>query len=285
MKTIKDLINNLGIDEQFTTQPKKQKQFNKIKKNLPLIKGYNYQADILMMPTDKKGNHYLLCCVDLADDSFDIQEMKFKDPLSTLEAYLLMLKRNFIKIPFASMRTDNGGEFLGVFHSFLLENNVFHKFALPDRHTQLSNIESLNGQLGRIFNGYMNKKELETNKAYREWTDIINYTRTNLNKIRTKQLTDKYINSINETNDYINMTYPKYNIGDLVYKKLETPRNALNEKVHGNIFRKGDFVFSRKPEQIKQVLIMQDYPFNRYILNKSNVSYSENQLLDASKQL
>jgi hypothetical protein len=43
-------------------------------------------------------------------------------------------------------------------------------------------------QLGRIFNAYMNAKELETGKTYKNWTGIIDIVRKELNKIRKVDL-------------------------------------------------------------------------------------------------
>ena len=45
---------------------------------------------------------------------------------------------------------------------YLYDNNIYHKKALPGRHTQQANVESLNRILGRILNNYMSEKELET---------------------------------------------------------------------------------------------------------------------------
>ena len=42
----------------------------------------------------------------------------------------------------------------------------------------------LNATLARFLNGYMNKKEEETGKVYKEWTDIL--PESELNKIHIK---------------------------------------------------------------------------------------------------
>jgi hypothetical protein len=86
--------------------------------------------------------------------------------------------------PQASIRTDNGTEFKDVFHKWLYDHNIFHRFGEPYRHQQMANVERLNYELGKIFNGYMNQKEIETGQEYREWPDILDYVRTELNKER-----------------------------------------------------------------------------------------------------
>ncbi len=35
----------------------------------------------------------------------------------------------------------------------------------------MSNVESLNTQLGRLLNGYMNKMDEKTGQVYKSWTD------------------------------------------------------------------------------------------------------------------
>ena len=49
-------------------------------------------------------------------------------------------------------------------------------------------VERLNRDLGRLFNGYMNKIEKKTNKVYREWTDIIDSVREKLNIFRKRNI-------------------------------------------------------------------------------------------------
>ena len=51
MKQLKQLLN---IDETYTRNLKKQKTFNSVKANIPLIKIYNYMDDLLFLTTDSK---------------------------------------------------------------------------------------------------------------------------------------------------------------------------------------------------------------------------------------
>jgi hypothetical protein len=58
-----------------------------------------------------------------------------------------------------------------------------------------------------------------------------------------------------------------FNVRDLVYRKLDTPENALGEKQSGK-FREGDYRFDRQPRKIEQIFYYngkkQTY---RYMLN------------------
>ena len=277
---IKKLINDLGIDETLTRPVKKPKRFTHVKDNIPLMEDYNFMADLLFLPKDKKGFKYLLVIVDLATDEFDIEPLIDKQPKTVLESMLKIYKRKFVKKPYASLKTDDGNEFKGVFHKWLYDNSIYHSVAYPARHSQMSNVECLNKTLGRIFNGYMNKMEMQTKNQYTNWTDIINIVRDKLNIIRKKKL-----NQNDTTLSHFNATQKqKYNIGDIVYRKLESPESALGKKLPGN-FRMGDFRYDTVPRKIEQVLIYTgDIPY-RYILDGfPQVAYAEHELIQAKEQ-
>ena len=179
-----DLLKQLHINTEFTKIRQTQKQFNHFRNNIPHLANYNDMADLLMLPTTKKGYKYLLCVVDLATNMFDMEPLKTKTAEENTIALKKIFKREYIKLPYASMRTDNGTEFQGSFNKYLINNGVLHKYSLPNRHNQMAVVERLNYQLGLLFNGYMNEKEIETEKEYREWTDIIDVVRKELNKVR-----------------------------------------------------------------------------------------------------
>ena len=277
MSKIKALISELGIDETFTKPQPKETQFTKVKGVIYPEEDYNFQADLLELPKTKEGFKYLLVVVDLWTNEFDIEPLKTKRPNTVLGAFKKMIKRKHINLPEASIRTDGGGEFKGDFAKFLFDKSILKKTAMKGRHQQMANVERLNKTLGRLFNGYMNKKEEETNKPYREWTDILSQVRTKLNKIRKV-----------EPNKFkfakIKMISPKFKIGDLVYYKL-TPSQAedsLGNPVQGG-FRTGDRRFSKKARKIKQILAYKGNVPVRYQLNYlPNVSFAESELKLAS---
>ena len=63
----------------------------------------------------------------------------------------------------------------------------------------MANIDSLCNQLERLFNGYMNVKEEQTGKLYKNWDDITDEVRKGLNKIR-KVKTNKF-----DINDFVSI--------------------------------------------------------------------------------
>ena len=274
MSKLQELKNKLKIDETLTKAPTKVKRkYNKVKDVIPHKEDFNFQADLLFLPTTKKGYKYLLNCVDLATDEFDTEPLKDKEPKSVLNALKTMFKRKHLNKPYASMRTDAGNEFKGVFHKYMIDEKILHKVSLPGRHTQTANIESLNRTIGKLLNGYMNSKEEKTGKPYKEWTDVLSIIREDLNKIRKKKINPKYdYPTFNPTKK------PKYNVGDMVYRMLDEPRNTLNQKQIGK-FREGDYRYDPVPRKIAEVLYYPgDVPYRYMLKDIKGASYAEWQL-------
>lgn len=268
------LMNKLNIDETFTKRPKNDK-FDTIKENTLPVSGYNYMSDLIELPQTKEGYKYLLVVVDIWSNNFDIEPMESKTASDTLDAFKAIIKRSFTKMPKASIRTDNGNEFKGSFKAFLNENDILHRVALPYRHKQMANVESLNAILGRIFMTYLTNKELELGKPYKEWTDIVKTVRIELNNSRySPDDEDPY----NTKHIPYNIDDPKYKIGDIVSKKMEVPRNLYGKVEADSKFRKGDLRFN--PHEKLKIVKVLNYPKNnRYVLNGyPNVSYTENEL-------
>jgi len=279
---MKAIINKLNLNDDFITPPEKSKRFNKVK--VVPKKSYNYQADLLYLPKTKEGYLYLLVVVDLATKNFDCEPMKNKEASTTLEAFKTMFKRKYIKKPEISVRTDNGKEFLDEFSKYLHDNNIYHSITEPYRHSQTSSVEAVNKQLGYLLNLYMNTKELEKNETYNEWTDILDEVRTELNKHREVKL-PSYKNWKLKLTNIKEIPNTKYQINDVVYYKLEIPKNALNNNQNTKNFRVGDIRWSTAPRKIINIIHMPDKPFIRYILEgKNNVSYSENELMKSSEK-
>lgn len=271
------IIKELGIDEELNKIAKKSKNFNSVKKNIPHKEDYNFMADLIMLPKTKKGFRYLLTVVDLWTDEFDAEPLKTKEPKDILAGMKKIFKRKWLNKPYASIATDAGSEFKGVFQNYLYNNSIYHKVASPNRHTQQANIESLNKQINRILVGYMNKKTEELGKDYNEWTDILSYIRNKLNEYRTqrqKKMDKKGLYNPEPIKDISS----KFKLGDVVRYALDTPRNALGKQVKPP-FRVGDYRWSKESRKIKQLLYFSDKPHVRYILEGiRDKSFSPNQL-------
>ena len=271
---MQNLISKLGINEKFT-KPIKNIKFDKVKDNTYPRGGYNFMCDLLHLPTTQYRYSYLFVIVDLWSDAFDIEPIRYKTPEEVLKALKKVLTREFIPEIHASIRTDSGTEFKGVFHKWLYDESILQRVGEPNRHNQLANVENLNKTLGRMLNGYMNAKEEQTGKVYKQWVDVVDVIRTDLNAIRKKPDGDPRIDIMTPATDAI----PKYKVGDEVFYKSERPRNALGDIQPTNNFRQGDYRYNTKDAKtIKQILF---YPKNiRYILDgKPKVSYAESELI------
>lgn len=282
----KDILKSLEIDETYSKSEKKDKHFTKVKQNIPLIPDYNFASDLLFLPTTTQGYKYALVVVDLATDEFDIEPLKNKEPKTVLAAFKSMFKRPHIKKPYASVRTDAGNEFKGVFAKYLYDESILHSVAKPGRHTQLANVESLNKQLGRLFNGYMNKMEEETGAAYRNWTDILGAVRTKLNAYRKKTYPADAPYTHNYQFPIILNNKNKYKVGDMVYIKLDQPQDALGNRVHGT-FRAGDMRWDRIPRKITHMFYYAGHKSTTYrylVSDIKNATFSESQLKPAKEK-
>ena len=277
--SFKDLFGKIGIkqnekDLDLTAVVKKAKTFTKVKDNITLKQFHNYSADLLHLPETKKGFRYLLVVVDLASDLFDMEPLKEKTAVTTLKAFKKMFKREYIKKPKASMSVDAGGEFKEEFAKYLFNQSIFKKTAVVGRHSQNSTVESLNRQLGRLFNGYMNMKEKETEEVYREWDDVLDTVRTELNKYRKKTIPANPQYKWADT-----LVKQKFSVGDIVHPLLDKPKNALGQTMKDENFRSGDYRWDPVPKKIIKVFQYPGaVPYRYQLEGKKNVSYTPQQL-------
>jgi len=295
---MQELKDKLQIDTTYTKLYRKKKEpeeMNHVKDNIFLQKGYNYQADVLHLPTDSFGYSKLLIVLDLADDSFDIEKMKDSEaPDLTLTAYKRMLSRKIISIPKASMTTDGASSFKSVFKDFLFDNGVHHKTTRAGRHKSMASIDNLCRQLGDLFNGAMNAQELKTKKPSKAWTKHIDLVRIELNKFRRKKLPDDITTydypvfdptkeettqtlknydidmkklGISNSDIKFKLIRQKYKVGDLVNILLSEPEDILGKKQPTKNFRMGDVRLSREKYRVKSVVYFAGNPPYRYLLD------------------
>ena len=315
MSKIKKLMQTLGVSNEvldLTKNVHAPKKFNSVKQNVPLIENYNLMADLLYLPEDSKTKYkYLLVVTDLANNNFDVAPLRDRDSKTVLDAMIKMFKNShYIKKPMSSISVDSGSEFKDVFASWCKNNNIFLKVSMPARHSQQSNVESLNRVLGRVLNNYMNQQEFKSGKSYHDWVDALPIVVKELNDIRdkslpkdiyevkysnfdpattevktTEELNPKYI-EINELftgltdgKEY-EMQLPKFKVGDVVMRLLDKPKNILGHNENTDQFREGDVRYDfNQPRKITRILYMNNEPYYRYILNGfPNVSYSASEL-------
>ena len=279
---MKAILKILKIDETLTQAPKKDTIFSKIKNNVPHESHLNYMADLIFLPKTKNNYIGLLVVVDLGTEQFDIQPIINKESETVLKAFQEMIKRKeYINIPYYSLQTDGGNEFQDKFDKFLFNKNIYHKITLAYRHQQNSMVESLNKQLGRIFNGYMNYQEFETGKRFKEWDEIIDDVRIELNKHRRIQSINPRRQNLTLLNTELK---PKFKINDIVYIKNEIPLDALGNPQPTKTFRIGDLRWYPHPKTIIQIIHDADVGFRYIVSGIKNTSFTENEIKLAKNQ-
>jgi hypothetical protein len=282
-KKYDELMKTMKIDETFTRPITKKPKFDRVKNFIHPEEDYNYACDLLMLPTTTKGFKYLLTFIDLWSDEVEAEPLKNKQSSSILRAATNIFKRKILNKPKASIRTDEGTEFKGEFHKYLYDQSILHSVALPNRHKQNGAIENVNKLLGRIIMNYLLLKEEELEKEYTEWTDLFPKLIVELNKIRKRPNKDPYAPRIAPKMSMIQQQ--KFNVGDIVYRKLDTPKDSFNNYQRTNPkFRMGDKRWDDKePKKIKSI---QYYPNNvRYVLEGiDNVAYTQDELMLAKEK-
>ena len=112
------LLKKLGINEEFTREIRGIK-FDKVKQNVYPKSGYNFMADLLHLPQTKYRHRYLFVIVDLHSNNFDIEPVRTKTPDEVLKAMKKIMTRPYIPEIKATIRTDAGKEFGGIYHKWL----------------------------------------------------------------------------------------------------------------------------------------------------------------------
>jgi hypothetical protein len=109
---------------------------------------HTIQIDLLSFLNDRKRK-YVMCLVDVASRFKFAYAITNKRPETTLSKFKIFWesigKKNQVKIQ--TVATDGGGEFKGVFHQFLMDNNIKHY--VPAKANHLSMVEHFNLILAR----------------------------------------------------------------------------------------------------------------------------------------
>lgn len=145
---------------------KKQVWYTPLKKPYYAVRpGENVQLDVKYVPGRDVTWSYQYRFIDTVTNIQYAVETKSKDALSTIWAYA-RAKRYF---PFiiAGIQTDNGGEFRGKFHAYLINKNIIHRY-IPKRSAPWNGkVERANRSIDDEY--YLN--------PHRPWTTVAQYTR------------------------------------------------------------------------------------------------------------
>ena len=156
---------------------KKQKWYTPMKEPFYTQKpGENVQLDVKYVPAGKGEWSFQFRLIDTASDLQHVYESEFRDGRSAIRAFLSAERAFPFKI--TGIQTDNGGEFRGVSHEFLIRRNVVHRY-IPKRSAPWNGkVERANRSVDDEF--YLNPTRPW--KTIRQYTKWYNHERIHLGK-------------------------------------------------------------------------------------------------------
>jgi hypothetical protein len=271
------LLKHFNIDNRFTE--KKFRGRNDTFREFTYPKeDYNFSADLLVFPP-YRGYKYILVVVDNWSKEIELEPLQNKKPKSILKAFQKIIDRPYLNKPIGSIRVDMGTEFRGEFKKQMYADDILLRVSMPARHKQNALAENAIKLISFILINYLNVKEIELQKNYRNWIELLPSLRKKLNEIRKIKDEDPFTKIYKSPVFKLN----KYNIGDLMVHLIHKPVDALGKKQKGENYRVGDYIYSyHKPKQIIKILY---YPNNvRYVMKGLKmVSFPENEILPYRK--
>lgn len=160
-------IYNFMKKKQLIRKPqKKQLWYTPMKQPYQATKpGENVQIDVKYVPAADGSWNYQFRFIDTACDMQYACDMLFRDAKSAIKAFQAA-ERSFL-FPITGVQTDNGGEFRGVFHTYLIKRKIIHRF-IPKRSAPWNGkVERANRSVDDEF--YLN--------VHRPWKRLGDYTR------------------------------------------------------------------------------------------------------------
>lgn len=267
------LLRHFNIDNRFTE--KKFRGRNDTFKDFTYPKeDYNFSADLLTMPPFN-GYKYILVVVDNWSKEIDFEHIKNKKPPTILKSFQKIIDRPYLNKPIASIRVDMGTEFKGEFSNAMYEDDILLRVSMTARHKQNALAENAIKLISFILINYLNVKEIELQKKFRNWVELLPALRIKLNEIRKVKDEDPFTKIYKSPVFRIN----KYNVGDLMVHLIHKPVDALGKKQSSENYRVGDYIYSyHNPKKIAKILY---YPNNiRYVMEGfTKVSFPENEIL------
>lgn len=144
---------------------KKQLWYTPLKKPyIARIPGENVQVDVKYVPGKESTWLYQFRFIDTVTNIQYAVDVQSKDAWSTIWAY--QQAKNHFPFPISGIQTDNGSEFRGVFHKYLINKNINHRY-IPKRSAPW------NGKVERANRSVDDEYYLN---PHRPWKTITGYT-------------------------------------------------------------------------------------------------------------
>jgi hypothetical protein len=214
----------------------------------------------------------------------DSEPIKNKDSKSVVEAIQKIYKRNILKQP-SQIDSDSGSEFKKDFEVYLKQNNIKHKVALPNRHSQVGLAENANKRIAKPLFRRMLSEEILTGHSSVSWktelkdvVDDINKLTIKRNKIKADKEKKKpkpdILDQFKCNGDACNLI-PE---GTKVRYLLDFPIDYITKKKIGSTFRETDIRWSPSEHAVTRILLKPNQPPTYLIDNNPNVAYRKDQL-------
>lgn len=146
---------------------KKQPWYTPLKKPYyAQIPGENVQLDVKYVPGKDLSWSYQYRFLDTVTNLQFAVEAKSKDAFSTIWTY--QQAKRYFPFTITGIQTDNGSEFRGVFHRYLINKNIVHRY-IPKRSAPWNGkVERANRSIDDEY--YLNSsKPWKTLSAYTHW--------------------------------------------------------------------------------------------------------------------
>lgn len=110
---------------------KQQKWYTPLKQPyLAVSPGENIQLDVKYVPGESRTWNYQYRFIDVVTNMQFAVTMESRDAKTTISAFKKAKK--YFPFPIRGIQTDNGGEFRGKFHEYLIRNKIPHRY-IPKR--------------------------------------------------------------------------------------------------------------------------------------------------------
>ena len=238
-------------------------------------KNFIHQLDILFLPySEDHHERYALVCIDMSSRLIDAEPLKNKDSKSVVDALKKIYKRKIISKP-NQIDTDAGTEFKGDFHTYLMSNNIKHKVALVNRHSQVALAENANKRIQKPLFKRMLEEEILTGEISVSWKDDLKDVVSEINKkTKSKKKPTKAKEEFTCSGSACNLLEQ----GTKVRYLLDYPINIITKKRTGTKFRETDIRWSPETHIITNILLKR-YQTPMYVLdNNEQVAYRKDQL-------
>jgi len=244
-----------------------------------------HQIDTLHLPTDAKGDKFLLVVVDIGSGKMDCRPLPNITAIATLEKLKDIYGMNgkkknkvFSKPP-KKIHSDQGTEFNNVaVKDFFHSKNIGIRFSSTGRHSQQAIVERMNLAIGDAIMKLQLHNENVSGLEDKDWVDYLPdiVKAVNDHVLASKPRLEKQDDSADVKCNGSECDILE--VGAQVRVALDYPTDVNGTRIYGK-FRAGDRRFSLKPHTVENVLMFPNQPIRYVISGIKNNTFSKAELL------